>query len=524
MSLRHPRLALLAVLALAAVVLTVPVGRKPFWSSDEARFAVLAQDILDHGRWLVPELRGDLYLNKPQLYFWSIALVSLPGGRVTEMTAAIPSLVSALATLGAVAAIGRLLWGWPVGLLAALVLATTPPFYVFGHAVLSDVMMTAWMTWALYFLVRASREGWTLGPVIAFHTCVGAAVLSKGPAGLAVLAAAVVAIVATFGVRALPGLRPGWALAVYAVFALAWVVPYMTQSQGRFVSNVLVGHYGPWYLRGGLEPRLSQVGSLFVNFLPWTTALAAAVVWWWRDRDEGRRLLGVATLGLLVVLALAGTPRARYLLPVYPGLALLAAEFLCRAAGGARGAVGIASWAFTALLLALAAAAPFLLPGVRGDDRTYVPDGTGELALLVTLLVVAAIVNAAAAWRGAYAAGAAAAAVVLLAVLMVESVCYPPRYARDNDLRPLAEAATRHAGPTGVVVAYPEMRLSFDFYTPRPVVIAETRERAREAATATPSAMIATVRHWAEIAPLLPSWRVVGRRQVADRDYVVAAP
>lgn len=526
MSLRHPRLALVVVLALAAVVFAAPVGRKPFWSSDEARFAVLAQDILDHGRWLVPELRGDLYLNKPQLYFWSIALVSLPGGRVTELTAAVPSVVSALATLGAVAAIGRLLWGWPVGVLAALVLATTPAFFIFSHAVLSDVMMTAWMTWALYFLVRAARDGWTLVTVLAFHACIGAAVLSKGPAGLAMLVAAGIAIVTTFGVRTLPRLRPGTALAVYAVFALAWVVPYMTRSRGRFVSSVLVGHYGPWYLQGGLEPRLSQVGSLLGNFLPWTIALAAAVAWWWRDRDEGRRLVGLATLGLLAVLALSGTPRARYLLPVYPGLALLVAEFLCRAAaGGARSAVRIASWTFVALLVVFATAGPFLLPGVKGDDKAYVPEGTGELAVMMALLAAAALVNGVAAWRGAYAKGAAAAAVLFLGVLLVEGVCYPPRYARDNDLRPLAEAATRHTGPAGVVVAYPEMRLSFDFYTPRAVVVADTQERAREAAAAaTPSAMITTVGHWAEIAPLLPSWRVVDRRQVADRDYVVTAP
>jgi 4-amino-4-deoxy-L-arabinose transferase-like glycosyltransferase len=64
---RHHVVAVLAVLALALVVFSVPAGRRPFWSSDEARFAVLAQDIVDHGRWLVPHLRGDLYLNKPQL-------------------------------------------------------------------------------------------------------------------------------------------------------------------------------------------------------------------------------------------------------------------------------------------------------------------------------------------------------------------------------------------------------------------------------------------------------------------------
>jgi hypothetical protein len=44
-------------------------------------------------------------------------------------------------------------------------------------------------------------------------------------------------------------------------------------------------------------------------------------------------------------------------------------------------------------------------------------------------------------------------------------------------------------------------------------------------AAATGGAVWATERRWAELAPALPtSWRVVARRQVADRTYVVAAP
>lgn len=69
MTARRWVLSLLAVLVLAALIFALPAGRRPFWSSDEARFALLAQDILENGRWLVPHLRGDLYLNKPQLYF-----------------------------------------------------------------------------------------------------------------------------------------------------------------------------------------------------------------------------------------------------------------------------------------------------------------------------------------------------------------------------------------------------------------------------------------------------------------------
>src|SRR2546428_294833 len=93
--LRRPGTCVLGVLVLSAMIVATPAGRRPFWSSDEARFALLAQDVLDHGRWLVAELRGRYYLNKPQLFFWAVAAASLPFGRVTEVSAAIPALAAA---------------------------------------------------------------------------------------------------------------------------------------------------------------------------------------------------------------------------------------------------------------------------------------------------------------------------------------------------------------------------------------------------------------------------------------------
>src|SRR3989449_5758128 len=70
---RRPGACMLGVLVLSVMIVATPAGRRPFWSSDEARFALLAQDALDHGRWLVAELRGQHYLNKPQLFFWAVA-------------------------------------------------------------------------------------------------------------------------------------------------------------------------------------------------------------------------------------------------------------------------------------------------------------------------------------------------------------------------------------------------------------------------------------------------------------------
>jgi 4-amino-4-deoxy-L-arabinose transferase-like glycosyltransferase len=516
----------LGVLALAIVVFAIPAGRRPFWSSDEARFAVLAQDILDHGRWLVPHLRGDLYLNKPQLYFWSIAVLSMLAGRVTELTAAIPSVASAVSTVGAVVAIGRLLWGPHVGLLAGLILIATPPFYVFSHAVLADVMMTAFMTWALYFLLRAQAGGDGRWPLVAFYGFIGAAVLAKGPAGLAALAAGAVAIAVTRGPATLRRLKPFYGLVVLAAAALVWFAPYLVQSQGRFVSRVLVGHYTPWYLDGGLAPRLGQFAALLVNFLPWTVLLAAAVAWWPGRPDAGRRWVGAATVSLALMLGLSGHQRARYLLPIYPGLALLVAEFVGHAGaeGGVR-AIRLGAWAFAALAATGAIVGPFLQGYVSGDDRVYLPASSMELAAIVVLVLGAALSQVIGVRRRAFAAGTAVAALLVSAVMILEGVTYPLRYTRDNDLRPLAEAAARYTPSGSAVIAYPDARLSLDFDVRRPVIEAATPQIAATLVSKAPSAVVTSRSHWPALSALLPaSARVVATAHAGGREYVVIVP
>src|SRR5437870_13217861 len=105
--------------AFAALVVGLPAGRAPLWDPNEARYMLLARDILDSGRWLVPDLRGEPYLNKPQLFFWSVAVASLPGGEVTERTAALPAVLSSIATVAAVLAIGTSALGRQAGAMAA---------------------------------------------------------------------------------------------------------------------------------------------------------------------------------------------------------------------------------------------------------------------------------------------------------------------------------------------------------------------------------------------------------------------
>ena len=103
-ALSRARAAALAALLLvsALVVYALPVGRRPLLNQDEARFALLAREAVESHHWLLPRVRGVIYLNKPPLYFWTVAALAKPFGVVNEATAPLASVLAALAALLAV--------------------------------------------------------------------------------------------------------------------------------------------------------------------------------------------------------------------------------------------------------------------------------------------------------------------------------------------------------------------------------------------------------------------------------------
>jgi 4-amino-4-deoxy-L-arabinose transferase-like glycosyltransferase len=513
-------------LTFAAVIFAIPVARAPIWEPNDARYVLLAQDIVEHGHWLVPEVRGvhgeGLY--KPQLYSWVLALVSLPFGRVTELTAALPSVAAALGAVAGVVAIACRLWNVRAGLLAGLILTTTPGYVVFAQRSLPDVMLTTWIIWALYFWLRTRSDG-SLRSLLGFYGCVGGAMLSKGPVGLTALAAAVVATWMTDGRSGLRSLRLGLGALLLGLMATVWVLPYLLAEPRAFVSDVVVGEYGAWFFRKhGLLYRAAHMPSVLLYFAPWTLYLAGAVVWWRRAvPDVGRRRVILWTMTLWGLVGLSGIYRDRYYLPVYPGLALLTAQFVAAASADAgRRTLRIASAAF--VVLALAGAAVMTLSVTpSGDGAVYWPDRVWERGLIAVLLTLGAVQVGRLARREAFLGVAVSVALVLGAIEVVEGVTAPQRRARDYDVRALAAIATAHVSPDGLVIGYPDLSLEWDVYLRRPVrEIGSTDGVVSFLGEPSRGIVIMTAPRWAEVAGRAdPSWCVLAARRIGDREMVV---
>jgi len=179
------RAASAAVLAGAAVLFLANLGGYDLWAPDEPYFGEGAREMVEDGRWIVPHVNGVVTTDKPPLFFWSIAVVSLPLGTVTAWTARLPSVLAALGTLVLTLRLGRRLGDAATGTLAAAVLATSYLFWDKARTAQIDALL------CLLILVAISAfEAWRAGEVpgraagIAFWAAGGLAVLAKGPVGI----------------------------------------------------------------------------------------------------------------------------------------------------------------------------------------------------------------------------------------------------------------------------------------------------------------------------------------------------
>jgi 4-amino-4-deoxy-L-arabinose transferase-like glycosyltransferase len=515
------------MLGFAIVVLTIPIGRAPVWEPNNARWILLARDMVEHGHWLMPEIRGvpNEGLYKPQLFAWVIALASLPAGDVTEATAAIPPLLSALAGIVAVFAIGRRLWGVRAGMLAGLILTTTLNYFVFAQQSLADVMMAAAMVWALYFLLRI-RDGGSLRSVVGFYACVGTAMLCKGPPGLAALVAAGMATWLEDGRSGLRRLRPAVGGLVLALFALPWVAPYLAGARTAFVREVVLGEYAHWFIgHNGLVFRIAHMPTVLLYFVPWTLFLPATVVWWRRDGpDTGRRYVLWWTLTLWLLVGLSGAYRARYFLPVYPGLAVLVAEFFARGGlFGARREIRLGTIAFVVLSVVVLIAMAVSPPGLSGEGPVYMPDTLPERVLIALLALIGIGGVLVTSHRGRLIGVASVIVIVMGGILTVEGFTSPMRRARYYDVPALGAAATEHLPPDGTLFAYPDLTLQYDVYVRRRIVEIGSDELHRLLAAPPRDAVILTRRRWAAAqgGTVDAGWHVLESRTVGGVDMVV---
>jgi len=381
---------------------------RDLWAPDEPRYGQVAREMLESGDWLVPHANGRPYAEKPPLYWWGAALLSLPGGRVSAVSA---RLAGALYALGCVFLLGLLVRRWfrdpLMGVTAAALFSGTLLIGWQAPRAGLDLPLTFWILLALERGTAFLRSG-SAWAALGCGAAWAGAVLVKGPLGFLFPPIAIAA--AAWGGRQAPRWKnPGWFLIplVLVGLGLAWLLPAV-EAGGAAYADRLLGQ-----IRGratGAEGHHIRPIWYFLErgtvwSLPWALHFLAGVLVCLRIKrapaEDRAGLAACLALGVggFVFLSLIATKREVYMVPLFPFTAMAAAYALHRgttpalARWGTRLAVGLSAGIAVLLL-----AAPFVARALA-DAHPRIPDEVmGGSAFAVFAPAAAAFLLAA--WAG----------------------------------------------------------------------------------------------------------------------------
>ena len=326
---RPPRF--LHILLLGVALWGGEYARRGLWEPDEARCAYVAGEMSRTGQWAVPHRHGEPYAHKPPLMYWLINLGSLAaGGRITRVTARLPSLLGATLSLWCTARLAGRWWGPAAAWRSALILASTYLFWHEGGMGRMDALLCGLEMGALCCLFE-SHDARPFRRRAGAYALMGLAVLAKGPVGFLVPAGVYAAGTWAAGEgRRLRSWHWLWGPLVTLTFPAAWLIwARLAGAPGAYFREILYSQNveraaGAW---GHVQSPLYFLWHFPLDFLPWTPLLPAA----WaalRGRPDAtplrRRLLAWA-LVVIGVFSLSPSKRSVYILAAFPAGALLIA-------------------------------------------------------------------------------------------------------------------------------------------------------------------------------------------------------
>lgn len=281
-------LPLLILVLLCILLFGWQLGGYSLFSITESKQAEIARQILVRQDWITPIYNNEgIYFDKPILLHWLMA-IGYPLMGINEWAVRLPSALSGAGLVLITWLFVRRFASERVALMSATFLAANPLTFALARVGQHDMLMTFFLTAALY----AWFWGYSLGRrwgYLAFAVLLGLAVMSKGP--LALVLAGLVLIPFSLWMwigrdRTLPKSFPKphpkpqkyWLVGagLFCAIALPWYIAIIAVNGQDFLEQAFLYNN----LDRFLEPNQNQAGAWWyyipvtlIGFFPWVVPL-----------------------------------------------------------------------------------------------------------------------------------------------------------------------------------------------------------------------------------------------------------
>ena len=305
--------------------------------TDEGRYAEMAREMLASNDWLTPRYNDYKYFEKPPLQIWATALAFKLFG-IGEWQARLWGGLTSFLTIIALGLTAGSLLGKRAGVIASLILASSPIWILAGHFNSLDMGLSAFMSMSLFaMLLSQSAPKHSTTESFWMLICwasMGLAVLSKGLIGIAL---------------------PGLVLIGYSLTSFDWqiwkrlhlvkgLILFFAITAPWFIWVSLVNPEFPnfFFIREHFErfttdehkrvaPWFYFFPLLIVGFAPWLLQLPNGMLLAIKERannESGFKPLWLCFVWSVLIFAFFSKSQSKlpgYIIPIFPALAIIAA-------------------------------------------------------------------------------------------------------------------------------------------------------------------------------------------------------
>lgn len=315
---------------------------RALWLWDEVRYASVYDHIATTGNWLLLQLDGQIYSDKPALYFLFLSVLdAIPGVDAPEvffLGAALSSLFLLWATYALARATG---YNTKTGFAAGLLLLTS--FYFLGarHLAHMDMLFAACITVSHLCMYKGWSKNWAPCWLIAACIFATLATFIEGPVALILPIIAGVLFVLWQGklrrLHAFDGVM-GFTVMLLMVFgwlSIVWLADgsdYIRAVLYSQIINPISGtwqHTQPWWYYLVAFPAIWLPWTLVLFVLPWGSFLRNPIRPLLNSRKPdglGAAYVWIALLSGIAILTAVSSKSFVYFLPIFPMLAILCAH------------------------------------------------------------------------------------------------------------------------------------------------------------------------------------------------------
>ena len=333
------------VLLVACGTMLPWLGSFPLLQEWEPHYGQVVREMLHRGEWLDPTYRDEPFFDKPILpFFLECISVSLLGQ--TELAIRLPMALMGIAGVLAVFFLLGRIYNRRTALIASLILATTPFYYLVARQFMFDMPFVALETAAMLCLVlgglprpddepQAKRRRY----LAAMWILLGLALITKGLLAIAVPGAVgLIYVLITWDWRVVKRLELWWGLPLMLAVGAPWYL-FMYHRHGvRFLQEFFVEHHLE-RMEGELDKPTGTfefyVRELGIGMMPWVALLPLGLAHAYGDwklrlerHDFRETFLRLSFLAPFVFFTLSSTKFPHYILPAVPFLVILIARAL----------------------------------------------------------------------------------------------------------------------------------------------------------------------------------------------------